>query len=204
MSVKAGQASLLGGNWTSTLVDGAHLFAVLGFLQQSPVKLPLKCVPWHRSCRSSRKARCSGAHLGRAPARGPGPASFLPLRAACAETRREGRLTWQGGARGRPQSWSGVVHPTLQELRAPTAWTSGRCGHERRRCSDYLPIGASTGRCSRGWRQPAHLQSAERADGSVVRVRRRPCPACLRVHGQYVCPRGHGPERQAWRVYCGI
>lgn len=91
MSVKAGRASFLGGNWTSTLVDGAHLLAVLGFL-------PLNCTPWHRSCRSPRKARCSGAHLGRAPAGGPGPASLLPLRAVCAETRREDQLPQRCGA----------------------------------------------------------------------------------------------------------
>lgn len=185
MSEKAGQVSLLGGNWTSTLVDGAHFFAVLGFLQQSPMKLPLKCSPWHRSCRSPRKARCSGAHLGRAPARDPGP-SFPPApqsRPCRDPTGGSAHMASPCGpgavsARGQSQRWGRVAHPTLQELRAPTAWAPGRCVSERRRCSDYLPIrNVSTDPCSRGRRE--RTWAGCRARCWVSGARAAPAVSCV-------------------------
>ncbi|XP_049564232.1 39S ribosomal protein L36, mitochondrial isoform X2 [Orcinus orca] len=52
--VNVGDESLLRGNWKYIMLDRAHFFVVLGFLQQSPMKLPVKRSRWHPSCRSSR------------------------------------------------------------------------------------------------------------------------------------------------------
>lgn len=220
MSEMAGQVSLLGGNWTSTLVDGAHFFAVLGFLQQSPKKLPLKCSPWHRSCRSPRKARCPGAHLGRAPALHPGPSfppapQSRPCRDPTGGSAHMASPCGPGavGARGQSQRWGRVAHSTLQELRAPTAWAPGRYGSERRRCSDYLPIGnVSTDLCSRGRRQRAHLgrvQSAllgQRCACGAGRVLRAfMCMDSTCVHGDTAQKDRHGEftvESRQWVYEC--
>lgn len=100
MSEKAGQVSLLGGNWTSTLVDGSHFLAVLGFLQQGPMKLPLKCSPWRRSYRSPRKARCSRS---RSRAQLPPCPSELPMQRPDGRVSPHGQPLWaRGGGRTGP------------------------------------------------------------------------------------------------------
>lgn len=75
--VNVGDESLLRGNWKYIMLDRAHFFVVLGFLQQSPMKLPVKRSRWHPSCRLAPK----GPLLWSTP-RGPGPASLLPLMAS--------------------------------------------------------------------------------------------------------------------------
>lgn len=72
-------------------------------------------------------------HLGRASARDPGP-SFPPAPQSRPRRDPTGGSAHMaspcgpgaGGARGQSQKWGRVAHPTLQELRAPTAWAPGR------------------------------------------------------------------------------
>lgn len=118
--VNVGDESLLRGNWKYIMLDRAHFFAVLGFLQQSPTKLPVKRSRWHPSRRLAPK----GPLLWSTPAQDAGsrprpclsPAPHGLLQTACAETRRDGQLTRPApDGRGR---WAQGAVPELGWSRA--------------------------------------------------------------------------------------
>ena len=168
--------SLLGGNWPSALVDGAHFFAALGFVQRSPMKLPLKCIAHAGHPERPAALEAPGQGFGsRSRAQLPPcrPPQSRPCRDPTGGSAHMASPCGPGavGARGQSQRWGRVAHPTLRELRAPTAWAPGRCGSERRRSSDYLTLSEmcpQTDAQEAGASAPG--QGAERAAGSAVRA----------------------------------